>query len=107
MASLLLSPLLWDHYLTNLLIPAAFLAARGRTGGLALPLLCWAPQVIAVLIPEMRTHADGVLALVAVLGVVLPFLAPDSGERAGFLWERPWGRLRGRRQGDVIADTEA
>jgi hypothetical protein len=107
MATLLLSPLLWDHYLTNLLIPAAFLAARGRTWGLALPLLCWAPQVIAVLIPEMRTHADGVLALVAVLGVVLPFLAPDSGERAGFLWERPWGRLRGRRQGDVIADTEA
>ncbi|MGD8682394.1 MAG: glycosyltransferase family 87 protein, partial [Chloroflexota bacterium] len=29
-ASLLLSPLLWDHYLTMLVLPAAFLAARGR-----------------------------------------------------------------------------
>ena len=50
---------------------------------------------------------DGALALVAVLGVVLPFLAPDSGARAGFFWERRWGPLRGRRQGDVIADAEA
>jgi hypothetical protein len=103
MATLLLSPLLWDHYLTNLLVPAAFLAARGRTWGLALPLLCWAPQVIAVLIPEMRTHADGALALIAVLGVVAPFLAPDKGGRAGFFWER----LGGRRKRDVIADAQA
>lgn len=102
MAALILSPLLWDHYLTSLLVPAAFLAARGRLWGLALPLLGWAPQVIAGLIPEMRTHADGALALVAVLGVVLPFAARDSGERAGFLWER----LRGRRQDDVVADAQ-
>jgi hypothetical protein len=102
MATLLLSPLLWDHYLTNLLIPAAFLAARGRTWGLALPLLCWAPLVSAVLIPATRPYADGVLALVAVLGVLLPFSARDAGERAGFLWER----LSGRRQGDVLADAQ-
>lgn len=60
-ASLLLAPLLWDHYLCLLLIPAAFLASRGRTWGLALPLLAWAPAVAAPLI---------VLA-----GLLLPFLA--------------------------------
>jgi alpha-1,2-mannosyltransferase len=107
MGSLLLQPLLWDHYLCNLLVVAAFLAARGRLWGLALPLLCWSPQVIALLIPEMRAHADGALALIAVLGTLLPFLAPDRGERAGFLWERlgRWGRGRGER--DVIADAQA
>jgi len=29
-ASLLLSPLLWDHYLVMLVLPAAFLASRGQ-----------------------------------------------------------------------------
>jgi hypothetical protein len=110
MASLLLQPLLWDHYLTNLLVPAAFLAARGRLWGLALPLLGWSPLIIALLIPDMRTHADGVLALVALLGTLLPFLAangPGTGstERAGFFWERLPARLR--RQGDVLAHTQA
>ncbi len=103
MASLLLQPLLWDHYLCNLLVPAAFLASRGRTWGLALPMLCWSPQVIALMIPEMRAQADGALALVAVLGTLLPFLAPSSGERAGFFWER----LRGHAQRDVVADAQA
>jgi len=65
MATLLLSPLLWDHYLTNLLVPAAFLAARGRLWGLALPLLAWLPQVV--------------LPLVALAGLLLPFLAPTRG----------------------------
>ena len=40
-ASLLLSPLLWDHYLASLLLPAAFLAQRGKLLGLGLPLLAW------------------------------------------------------------------
>ena len=61
MATLILSPLLWDHYLTNLLVPAAFLAARGRVWGLALPLLAWLPQPV--------------LPLVALAGLLLPFLA--------------------------------
>ncbi|MEO8626333.1 MAG: glycosyltransferase 87 family protein [Candidatus Limnocylindrales bacterium] len=61
MATLILSPLLWDHYLTNLLVPAAFLAARGRWWGLALPLLAWMPQPM--------------LPLVALAGLLLPFLA--------------------------------
>lgn len=40
-ATLLLSPLLWDHYLATLLLTGAFLAHRGRWWGLALPLLAW------------------------------------------------------------------
>jgi hypothetical protein len=102
MSSLLLSPLLWDHYLANLLVPAAFLASRGRPWGLVLPLLCWVPQIIAGLVPEMKAHADAVLAVIAVLGVLLPFAARDAGERAGFFWER----LRDRRQGHVVADAQ-
>jgi hypothetical protein len=62
-ASLLLSPLLWDHYLSMLLLPAAFLAARGRPWGLALPLLTWLPAPA--------------LPIVALAGVWLPFLARD------------------------------
>ncbi len=46
-ASLLLSPLLWDHYLAMLVLPAAYLAARGRTWGLLLPLLSWLPPIAA------------------------------------------------------------
>jgi hypothetical protein len=75
MATLLLSPLLWDHYLTQLLVPAAFLASRGRTLGLALPLLGWLPAPL--------------LPLVAVAGTLLPFVVPDRGEPA----ERLVGRL--------------
>lgn len=96
MATLLLSPLLWDHYLTNLLIPAAFLAARGRRWALILPLLCWSPQVLALAIPAPRGVADGVLALVALAGLLLPFAAPDAGERAGFFVTR--AQRRGSRR---------
>ena len=42
-ATLLLAPLLWDHYLSSLVLPAAFLAQRGRPWALALPLLSWLP----------------------------------------------------------------
>jgi hypothetical protein len=62
-ASLLLSPLLWDHYLAMLLLPAAFLASRGRPWALALPLLSWLPPVA--------------LPALAIAGTVLPFLARD------------------------------
>ena len=65
MATLVLSPLMWDHYLTNLLVPTAFLMARGRPWGLALPLLAWLPLVM--------------LPLVALAGLLLPFLAPARG----------------------------
>lgn len=71
-ATLILSPLLWDHYLTHLLVPAAFLAARGRWWGLALPFSPW-------LLPE------SVMSLLAFAAMLLPFLAPDRGEPAGSL----------------------
>lgn len=60
-ASLLLSPLLWDHYLAMLILPAAFLAERGRPWALALPLLSWLP-------------AD-LMPFVALLAMLLPFVA--------------------------------
>ena len=63
-ASLLLSPLLWDHYLSMLVLPAAFLASRGRPWALALPLASWLPG-------EM-------LPFVVLAAVFLPFLARDA-----------------------------
>jgi len=73
-ATLLVSPLLWDHYLTNLLVPAAFLAHRGRWPFVLLPLLCWLPQEL--------------LVFVALAGMLLPFVAADRGEPAGTLAQR-------------------
>jgi hypothetical protein len=80
--TMLLAPLLWDHYLAILLLPAAFLAQRGRPWGLALPLLAWLP-------PQLTP-------LIAIVGTLAPFLAasparhvaqapPDdgSGDREG------------------------
>ena len=67
-ASLLLSPLLWDHYLTMLVLPAAYLAARGRTWGLVLPLLSWLPPVAAPFVVLAATWA--------------PFLARPSQSRS-------------------------
>ncbi|MCY7419586.1 MAG: DUF2029 domain-containing protein [Chloroflexi bacterium] len=73
-ATLLLAPLLWDHYLAALLLPAAFLAQRGRIWGLGLPLLAWLP-------PE-------VLPLLAIGGTVVPFVVRRPGEPS------PWARPR-------------
>ena len=58
-ATLLLAPLLWDHYLAALILPAAFLAQRGEWWGLLLPLLAWLPP--------------GVLPLLAIAGTLVPF----------------------------------
>lgn len=63
-AMLFLSPVLWSHYLAQLLIPAAFLAGRGRPWALAIPLLCWLPM------PLLPFLTLGVLALTV--------LAPDA-----------------------------
>jgi len=63
-ASLLLAPLLWDHYLAMLALPAALLASRGRPWGLALPLLSWLPEAA--------------LPFVVVAAVLLPFTAHDA-----------------------------
>jgi hypothetical protein len=63
-ASLLLSPLLWDHYLAMLVLPAVFLASRGRPWALALPMLSWLP--------------GETLPFVVLLATWLPFLAKDG-----------------------------
>ncbi len=73
-ATLLLAPLLWDHYLAALLLPAAFLAQRGMIWGLGLPLLAWLP-------PE-------VLPLLAIGATVVPFVVRRPGERS------PWAHPR-------------
>jgi hypothetical protein len=65
-ATLLLSPLLWDHYLTTLLLTGAFLAHRGRWWGLGLPLLAW-----------ISGPMTPILALAATL---LPFLVRRPAE---------------------------
>lgn len=67
-ASLLLAPLLWVHYLTLLVIPAAFLAARGRPWALALPLLGWLPEPL--------------LPLAAVAATILPLVPGPREETA-------------------------
>jgi len=59
-ATILFAPFFHPHYLVELLVPAAFLAGRGRWWGLALPLLGW--------LPEAWTP------LVAIAGVLAPLL---------------------------------
>jgi Glycosyltransferase family 87 len=73
-ATLLLAPLLWDHYLAALLLPAAFLAQRGRSWGLGLPLLAWLPHEV--------------LPLLAVAATLVPFIVRRPGDPS------PWARRR-------------
>ena len=63
-AALLLAPLIWDHYLSLLLLPAAFLAQRGRPWALVLPLFTWLPGEL--------------LPFVAIAALLLPFLAREA-----------------------------
>jgi hypothetical protein len=75
-ATLLISPLLWAHYLALLVLPAAFLASRGRPWGLALPLLGWLPEPA--------------LPLAALGGTLLPLLArPPAASGQSSPLERP------------------
>ena len=84
MATLLLSPLLWDHYLTNLIVHGALLAARGRRWGVLLPLLGWLPALL--------------LPFATAAGMLLPFAARDRGK----------AELQvGRDEAEAIADADA
>lgn len=83
-ATLLLSPWLHDIHLTHLIVPAAFLASRGHWWGFLLPFLGW--------LPVLHILPLTYLSFVALAGVLLPFLAPDRGEPAGFFLERRSGR---------------
>ena len=64
-ASTLLAPAMWGHYLALLILPAAFLAQRGRPWALALPLLAWLPQEF--------------LSLWVIAALLLPFITRDAG----------------------------
>ena len=65
-ASLLVVPLLWDHYLATLIVPAVFLAQRLWTPLIMLPLLSWLPigapflvlgtMVLTFLVPRSRAN---------------------------------------------------
>ena len=68
-ASLLLVPLLWDHYLATLVIPAALLAERWHPVAIVLPLLAWLPAPL--------------LPVVVLFVMTLPFLVPDREVRRG------------------------
>ena len=63
-AGILLAPFMWDHYLSVLLLPAAFLTDRGRPWAVAVPLLMWLPH-------ELQPF-------VAIAALFLPFLARDA-----------------------------
>ena len=61
--TMVLAPVLWGHYLSLLVVPAAFLAQRGRPWALALPLLAWMPEMV--------------VSVLAIAALWLPFLARD------------------------------
>lgn len=65
MASVLLAPVLWDHYLALTVLPAALLASRGHAWALVLPLLTWLPP--------------GLQPVLAVLATLLPLALRDAG----------------------------
>ncbi|MEO5705231.1 MAG: glycosyltransferase 87 family protein [Candidatus Limnocylindrales bacterium] len=85
-ATILFFPFFHPHYLVQLLIPAAFLAARGQWWGLVLPVLGWLP--------------GEVMPLVAIAGVVLPLTPPSflaissGGARLGAAAEFGTGPMR-------------
>ena len=68
-APLLLGPFFHPHYLVALLIPAAFLADRGRPWGLLLPLLGWLPGPLQ--------------PLVALIALLAPLAARQAADEAG------------------------
>ncbi len=67
-ASLLVVPLLWDHHLATLVVPAAFLAHRLWAPLILLPLLSWLPIAAPFLI---------------VVVMLLPFLVRRPQDEAG------------------------
>ncbi len=70
MASLLLSPLLWDHYLAMLLVPAVFLAGRGHRWAILLPLASW--------LPAIATGWTWLYPGLVIVAMLLPFLAQET-----------------------------
>ena len=89
MATLLLSPLLWDHYLTNMIIPAAFLAiSRAHVGHRPATAELAADAARRCLSREGLPRAA---AVTCVAGLLLPFPARAGRNRPVCFW-----RLSGR-----------
>ncbi len=74
-ASQLVSPLLWDHYAIVLLIPAAYLLARGHAWGVAIPLVTVFP--VALFLPPL------VYPVVFAVGLVAPLVVGRRGTNDG------------------------
>ena len=74
-ASLLTAPLMWEHYLALIVLPAAFLADRGKVWAVGLPFLTWLPHEF--------------LPFVAIAAMLLPFLARDAEDVATGAARRP------------------
>jgi hypothetical protein len=60
---------MWEHYLTLVMLTAAFLASRGRPWGLGLLVLTWLPHEV--------------LGFVAIAATLLPFLAREADAQTG------------------------
>jgi alpha-1,2-mannosyltransferase len=75
-ASIIASPVIWDHYLMLLAVPAALLAQRGRSWGLALPLLSWLPWQLYPLVALVGAFAP-FAARAGTVGEALPSSRPD------------------------------
>ena len=56
-AALLLSPVMWPHYLVLLALPAALIAARRWPAAVALPLLGWLPEMFLPFVVVAATIA--------------------------------------------------
>jgi hypothetical protein len=84
--SQLLSPLLWDHYAIVLLLPTAYLLARGHFWAAAIPLLTSLP-LIGLTPPAVYPLAFG-LCLVAPLVVGWRRAGGTNGLATAFQWLR-------------------
>jgi hypothetical protein len=66
-ASQLVSPILWDHYLLVLLVPVAWLVARGVRSALIVPLLT--PMLLSTIVPAIVYPLSLWVVLLAVFAV--------------------------------------
>jgi alpha-1,2-mannosyltransferase len=81
-ASQLLSPVLWDHYAMLLLLPTAWLLARGRTWAIAIPLAT--STVLVPVVPAAAYPLAFGCTLVAVLAVGLRAVPRERSARVSF-----------------------
>lgn len=68
-ASQLLSPILWDHYAMLLLLPVAWLVARGHWWAVAIPIATPTPLLLGIVVPEWVYPLMFLVTLVALVVV--------------------------------------